>query len=608
VLNGRIYRAAFVPLLFALAIAGFSLRAPARPLSSTLAPDAFDGAHAFAELQSLATQYPQRRPGSQGDEALATHIEQTLAGLGGAGAAGFSVHTRHARVQTIDGERTLTTIIARRPGITGASPIVLLAHRDAPRRGAPAELSGTAVLLELARVLATSETQRTVIVVSTSAGSGGNAGALDFATNSGGPADGAIVLGDLAGATAHKPFLVPFSSGEGSASASLQRTVSAALTREVGVDPGAPSALSQLAHLALPLTAGEQGPLIAHGIPAVLVQVSGERPPAAGEAVSATRLENFGRAVLSAVYALDGNPDLRAASGGRGGLETALPIERKLLPAWALRLLVATLLLPPLLVLIDGFARSRRRRLPVGQRLQWALACALPFLLAALFTRLLGLSGAIAAPAGLVLAQGLPGGAAALEAVLAPVFVLALAWLSWPALVRRLGLHPPADDDAAGLALLLVLLAITVLVWVFNPYTALLLVPALHLWLLLAQPDWRHSAGRTHRLRTLAVVALGLVPLALLVVFYVRQLGLNPAQALHATVLLFAGGAFSIPATILWGLTFGCLAAAVLVAIGSSPPRIVDPDAGEGMAITVRGPMSYAGPGSLGGTESALRH
>ena len=31
------------------------------------------------------------------------------------------------------------------------------------------------------------------------------------------------------------------------------------------------------------------------------------------------------------------------------------------------------------------------------------------------------------------------------------------------------------------------------------------------------------------------------------------------------------------------------------------------PEAGDDASITVRGPSSYAGPGSLGGTESALR-
>lgn len=620
VLNGRIYRAAFIPFVIALAIAGFSLRAPAAPLTSTLAPDAFNGALAFAELKAFAASYPRRRPGSQGDDELAAYVARTLQSLGGSTAGGFSVHTTYTRSATIDGQRTLASVIARRPGLTGDSPIVLLAHRDAAGRGAPAELSGTAVLIELARVLAASETQRTVIVVSTSGGSGGDGGAAGYAASYGGePVDGAIVLGDLAGAGAHKPFVLPYSDGLGSAPGVLLSTVSAAVEQVLGVSPEAPSTLSQFAHLVLPLSAGEEGTLIARGIPAVLVQVSGERPPRAGEPISAARLENFGRAVLSAVYALDAGANVgsqgqgqgQGGGGGDGGLETAVPIQQKLLPAWAVELLVATLLLPPLGVLIDGFARARRRRLALGPRLLWTLACALPFLVAALFTRLLGLTGVLAAPAGIVLAAGLPGGVVALETVLAPVLVLVLAWLAWPATVRRLGLRPRAEDDASGLALSIVLLCVTLVVFVFNPFTALLLVPALHLWLLLASPELRDSGQPAHRLGLLALVALGLVPLVLLAAFYARQLALDPGAFLHAAVLLFAGGFFGVPALVLWCLAFGCLAAATLVAVGSSgaaSSQFADPDeGGEGVPITVRGPLSYAGPGSLGGTESALR-
>ncbi len=617
-LNGRIYRAAFIPFVIALAIAGFSLRAPAAPLTSTLAPDAFNGAQAFAELKAFAASYPRRRPGSQGDDELAAFLARTLQGLGGSAAGGFSVHTTYTRAATIDGQRTLASVIARRPGLTGDSPIVLLAHRDAAGRDALAELSGTAVLIELARVLAASETQRTVIVVSTSGGSGGDGGAAGIAASYGGePVDGAIVLGDLAGAAARKPFVLPYSDGLGSAPGVLLSTVSAAVEQVLGISPGAPSTLSQFAHLVLPLSAGEEGTLIARGIPAVLVQVSGERPPRAGEPVSAARLENFGRAVLSAVYALDAGANVggqgqgQGGGGGAGGLETAVPIQQKLLPAWAVELLVATLLLPPLGVLIDGFARARRRRLALGPRLLWTLACALPFLVAALFTRLLGLTGVLAAPAGIVLAAGLPGGVVALETVLAPMLVLVLAWLAWPATVRRLGLRPRADDDAGGLALSIVLLCVTLVVFVFNPFTALLLVPALHLWLLLASPELRDSGRPAHRLGLLALVALGLVPLVLLAAFYARQLALDPGAFLHAAVLLFAGGFFGIPALVLWCLAFGCLAAATLVAVGSSraasSPFAGPEEGGEGVPITVRGPLSYAGPGSLGGTESALR-
>src|SRR5665647_1723721 len=53
-LNGRLYRAAFLPFVFALAIAAFSLTGRPSPLHTTLAPDAFEGQRAFSELTSLA--------------------------------------------------------------------------------------------------------------------------------------------------------------------------------------------------------------------------------------------------------------------------------------------------------------------------------------------------------------------------------------------------------------------------------------------------------------------------------------------------------------------------------------------------------------------------
>ncbi len=519
------------------------------------------------------------------------------------------------RAHTLDGVRTLTTIVATRPGVTGASPIVLLAHRDAAHRGALAELSGTAVLLELARVLATSETHRTVILVSTSGASSGAGGAADFAGRPSEPIDAAIVLGDLAGMAAHKPFLIPFSDGLGAAPVRLQRTVSGALVQEVGVDPGAPSALAQLAHLVTPLVAGEEGVLNGAGIPAVLVQVSGERGPSPREPVSATRLQNFGRALLSSVYALDAGPDLNGAgaaggASGAGGVQTGVLIQRKTLPEWAMRLLLAALMIAPLLVAIDGLARLRRRHVALGRWLAWTLACAIPFLLCALFVRLLGLSDVLAAPPGIVLPGALPTSAGAWEAVLAPVLLLAAAWLVWPVLARRAGLPTRAEGpnrDASGLAVLLVLLAVSVLVWLLNPYTALLIVPALHLWLPIVSPEWRNSGARAHRIRALALVALSLAPLALLIAFYARQLGFDAGQAAHAAVLLLAGGYVSPAGILIWSLAFGCLAGILLVALSAPAPLLPGEGEGERLAITVRGPMSYAGPGSLGGTESALR-
>ncbi|MGH2913209.1 MAG: hypothetical protein ACRDJ3_12120, partial [Solirubrobacteraceae bacterium] len=76
--DGRIYRVAFVPLLLVLVVVGFSLTGRPAALRSTLAPDAFDGQHAYTELQALVKRFPNRRAGSAGDEELAAYIANAL--------------------------------------------------------------------------------------------------------------------------------------------------------------------------------------------------------------------------------------------------------------------------------------------------------------------------------------------------------------------------------------------------------------------------------------------------------------------------------------------------------------------------------------------------
>lgn len=599
-LNGRLYRASFVPFLLALAVAAFSLTARPLPLTSTLAPDAFDGARATAELKHLAAEFPHRRPGSPGDEQLGARIAQTLEGLGSAGKGGFQVRVHHFQAQTIDGERTLSTVIAQRAGASGAAPIVILAHRDASAPGAAAELSGTAALIELARVFAARETQRTIVLVSTSGGSGGDAGTMDFVEHEGAPIDAAVVLGNVAGVATRKPFVVPYSDGFGSAPELLQRTFAAALMQELGGDPGAPSVLGQIAHLAFPFATGEQGALNERGLPSVLMQVSSERTPAAAEAVNEQRLEGFGRAALSAVDALDAAPDIDASK------QTGVVLSRKTIPEWALRLLLAALLIPPLLLAADGYARLRRRRGKSGDRamakgLGWTAACALPFLVAAVFAKALGWLGALqAAPAMPTPPGALPLDGEAIRAVLAVVLVLGLSWLAWPRLMRALGLRVRPDDDAIGLAMLTVLLGVGVVVWALNPYAALLVLPALHLWLLIVDPELRPP-----RPAALALVAIALVPLVLLIAFYARDLGVGPGEIAWDAVLLLAGGQLGLPVAVLWSLALGCGIAAALLAVRTPSAEGRGPDGGA--EIRIRGPLSYAGPGSLGGTESALR-
>jgi Peptidase family M28 len=621
--DGRIYRAAFVPFLFVLVIVGFSLSGEVAPLASTLAPDAFNGQRAFAGLQVLVKRFPDRRPGSSSDNELAAYIAAQLRGLGSASATtvpsastsagfsaepasgtsavaaggGFQVSTRRVQSATVEGTRTLTTVIAERPGSTGLSPIVIMAHRDAPASGSAAQLSGTAALLELARVFAESETRRTIVLVSTSGGSGGYAGAADFALKDDQTPDAAIVLGDLAGSAVHKPFVLPFSSKTQIAPETLQRTLAGAISQEVGTDAGAPSLASQLAHLALPLSTGEEAPLNAAGTPTVLVQVSGEGGPSAAEKVSADRLQNFGKAVLSSVYALDEAPTIAASFTAR------VSLGHKLLPAWAIRLLTLALLLPPLLVCVDALARLRRRREGVLCWLAWTLSAAAPFLVGALFAILLGALGLVAAPASQPPAAALSADGSIAAATLASGFVLVLALLAWPALARRLELPLRPSADGAALAVLLVLLAVAALTWFFNPFACLLLIPALHLWLLAAGPGRRPEPQA--RALAYAAVALGALPLILLAFGYTRELGLGPGGLAESIVLAVAGGQLGPLSVLLWSIALGCLFAVLLLA--PAVEELAAPGSGTWSELATRGPVSYAGPGSLGGTESALR-
>jgi hypothetical protein len=67
-------------------------------------------------------------------------------------------------------------------------------------------------------------------------------------------------------------------------------------------------------------------------------------------------------------------------------------------------------------------------------------------------------------------------------------------------------------------------------------------------------------------------------------------------------VLLIAGGGLGIPLLLEWSLVAGCAVSVAVIAV-----RAAREGAPEAAPVTVRGPITYAGPGSLGGTKSALR-
>lgn len=585
-LDPRIYRAAFLPVVFALVLVGFSLRDQPGGTTTTLAPDAFDGAVALAQLDALAAAAPVRTPGSPGDRRVARRVSEALR------ANGFDVSSRRVSVRTAEGRRRIETVTGERTGFSSRR-VMVVAQRDALGREARAQLSGTATLMELARVLGSRTLNRTLVLASVS---GGPEAVRDLAEHAGGPVDAVLVLGDVAGTETVRPLVVPWGDGPRTAPLQLRRTVETALRAETGLAPGGSAPATQFARLAFPLTLGLQGPFVGAGIPAVLLSASGERPPAAGQQVSEQRVESFGRAVLRSMSALDAARDMPAA-------EAYVLLERKLLPAWPIRLLGLVLLLPVLVASVDGFARVRRHQEPVGRWLRWVGLCALPFVLGVLLAIGFELVGLIpAVPPAPVPAAAVPRGGGALAALIAVAVVIALAWfLLRPVLARLAG--APRDPSAPGAvaAVMLVLCAAALVVWVLNPWTALLLVPALHLWLLAIAPE-----TRVHPLGAVALLLAGFVPPLLIALSYLDQFGLGPLSVAWMGLLLVGGGGVAPLAALGWAVVLGCAGAVATIivrqALGEPPGG-----AGPGAPPSVRGPRTYAGPGSLGGTESALR-
>lgn len=598
-LDPRIYRTAFVAVVLAVIVFAFSLQAQPGALRTSLSPDQFNGAAAQSLMVSLARREPDRPPGSRSDEAVAADVAGALERAGG-----LSVTTDTSRVATVDGTRTLTTVIGTSPGTPGLAPIVIVAPRDGGPPAA-ASLSGTAVLLELAQVLGSQTLNHPVMLVSVS-GSGGSAGAADLARRlAGRRLDGVIVLGDMAAAGPTQPVIVPWSNSRLLAPIVLRRTVAAALSAQAGISAGQPGVLAQLARLALPLTLAPQGALDAAGEPAVTLSLSGERGPTAGERVdpTGTRISAMGQAVLQSIDALDGVSTAIAAPS------SYLAFDGDQVPFWAIRLLAAALLLPVLLTAIDGVARAGRRGHRLVRSVTWVLAAAVPFALAALLIRLAGaVSFLPAAPPGAVGpgAVTLGGSGIGLLVVVGLVLVLGLSLLrrliiahAVPAARRsrrrRAGEEPP--HEGAGPALLLIACAAGALIWLVNPFAALLLAPALHVWLWALDTDLPLP-----RAVAATLLLLGLVPPALVAAYYVHAFSLSASGTIWNGALLIAGGQIGVAAVLLWSVVLGCFVSGLVIALAPDRHAAVEPD-----AASVRGPATYAGPGSLGGTKSALR-
>ncbi len=275
--------------------------------------------------------------------------------------------------------------------------------------------------------------------------------------------------------------------------------------------------------------------MLDHGYDSVRISGSGELPPKGNgpiDAVSEDRLGTLGRATLRTLTAVDqgGRPD--------HGPESYVMAVSQVVPGWTLALLAATLLLPVLAATVDAFARARRRRVSITPWRRWIGAWTATFLGGLLIAELLARAGATPGPPPAPPPpQVMPVDGPAL-AVLAGVVVAMVVSF---AVARRLLVRPSPEladptDPGAGVALALGVALAAVLLWLLNPYSALLAAPAAHLWTLAALT--RPAPPR--RVRAV-LVALGALPALIVWIYYLFALSLNPLGAAWYLLLLVAG-------------------------------------------------------------------
>lgn len=583
----RIYRAAFLPALLTLVLVAFSFedRPPAAPQG--LAADVlFEGRLAVRELRAIVAEQPDRRAGTVGNQAIAMRVQREFA------ARGFE--TQVDRFEDQDEE--LLNVVGRRVG-KSRGQIVVIAGRDA--RSVPdatGSAADTAVLIELARVFEGRVSDKSLLLASVDGASLGDAGARRLAERLGDDVEAVLIVSDAAARRADGTLTVAWSNDASRISIGLARTATGSLRQEVGSVPPDAGAFGQFARLSFPIGIGAQGPLLERGFDALRLSGSGELPPPRAETraedVNVERLGDMGRTLLRTVSAVDAAPALEH------GPPSYLLLRGRVMPGWAISVLALALLLPALVASIDAFARARRRRERVAAWWPWVLAGVAPFAAALALSELLVLGGQVPnAPPAAEPPSAHPLDSSAAVVMAAAAGIAALSWLAvrwWLFAGRR---RPGAG---AGTAAALLLSATGLAVWLLNPYAALLLVPAVHLWLLVL------LSGDSLPRRLAGAMALGgLVLPAFVGLYYLLRFSLDPLEGAWYLFLLVTGHQVGLPTAALGCVLLGLFS--VMLQIAVARPRRPRPEPGEDAGSPrIRGPQGYAGPGSLGGTESAL--
>ena len=577
----RIYRAAWLVVAVPVLVAAFSVGRP-DALPPPRAQPFFDGATALQFTTDLATEVPDRSPGSPGQQKAADWVEEVLQGYG------FTVErqTFSAEIPGL-GTEELVNLVAAAPrtgpaAAQGKRAIAVLAHRDnvGSTPGADDNASGTGALLELARDLGSASLAHPILLVSTDGGAYGGLGAEHFAQSR--PYAGRIAaLVNLDSIGSGDPPRIEFAGDTPRVpSPTLLATVGESIEAQSGLEPRRPGALAQLVDLAFPFSFYEQAPFVSRGVPAITVTTGDSRPRSPEgdtlENLDEERLGELGRAAQVLVSSLDESAEVAS------GTQSYLFFGTRLLYGWTLQLVLIATLIPFLAATVDLFARCRRRHIAIRPALRSYLSRLAVWLwLGGVFAFFVAIG---LLPSGEDRPIGPNTAVAGDWPVPALAALLGISVLAWFAVRPRLTpTRSIARQEELGghLAAMLVLAIVALVVTAVNPYSLLFLLPSLHAWLWLPQLRDRGRAVQ------LAVYALGFTgPLLLFASFAIRfGMGLD---AFWYLIALTAVGYVPIPlvvAFLAWSAAAGQVGA---VTLGTYAPY---PDVSE----RTPGPLREAG-------------
>jgi hypothetical protein len=321
-------------------------------------PPSFDGDTAFADLATIVKDYPQRVAGSDPDNRMGIWVEQQFHAMG------LETHI-DGFAATVNGKAVaLQNVWAVSKGHAQGT-IMVLANRDVPplaTQGAGDNASGVAALLGLAQAFTVTGHDHSIIFLCTTGDAYGALGARQFAEEH--QTDdlySVIALRDVAKRDSHGIGLDGWSAVPKTAPPWLWLLApAAAKQQDVNMDAELPTVAAQVLRLAVPASAGGQGPFVAAGVPAVTVSAAGPSAPVRADTldtVSKETLTKVGTTVQNMMMAVDGTTSPGAPSGG-----TIFLTHKATLPGGALAAILAALLVPLVAVAVDLFARCRRSR------------------------------------------------------------------------------------------------------------------------------------------------------------------------------------------------------------------------------------------------------